>query len=812
MKKLLIVFITLVLAIKSIAQTIETSVSGSTVDTKNVPVESATISLMKSKDSSIIKIAVSDKAGKFSFTGISFGSYFITTSALSFAKTNSPVFIISENNTTIKVGTLILQELPKNLSAVVVTSKNPLIEQKIDRMVVNVDASVTNVGSTALEVLEKSPGVAVDKDGNISLKGKSSVMVMIDGKPSYLNGAELASLLGSMNSNQLSQIEIMTNPSAKYDAAGNAGVINIKTKKSITQGFNGSVTLNYGQGVYAKTNNSIMLNYRTSKINTFLNYGYSINKGFMDFDIQRNFFGTTGIKISELDQQSNRINQTQNNNLKLGLDYFINKQTTLGIVTTGFLAPQKQDGFTTSYLKDGNENINSIEKTIRTVDNTWKNGAVNINFHSSFDSRKEDITANFDYLHYDFSGNQNITGLTYNPNQTLQASNYLKNLLPLTIDIYSGRLDYSHSLNNGIKLETGIKSSFVKTNNVSNFFNLSNNNWLTDSLLSNAFNYSENINAAYLNLNKKMGKWMVQAGVRLENTNYKGLQSSLSQKLDSSFNRNYTSLFPTAFISYEMNGNNQFALSIGRRIDRPAYQELNPFIGFIDKYTYSTGNPFLQPQFSTNIELSHSYKTLLTTTINYSVVHEMINETLIHKDSVIIRSVGNIGTRYNYGITESATIPFSKWYSATVFANLYQNKYTGEINGYPFNAKQLTLSLNVNNQFSFTNGWSAELSGNYTSRNRDEGQAIILPFGQVSAGIAKQLLNNKASIKFNVRDIFYTQNPKEIQNFQDVQSTLKISRDTRVFNIAFVYRFGATIKSKPVSTLPTDEQQRVKLN
>jgi hypothetical protein len=261
-----------------------------------------------------------------------------------------------------------------------------------------------------------------------------------------------------------------------------------------------------------------------------------------------------------------------------------------------------------------------------------------------------------------------------------------------------------------------------------------------------------------------------------------------------------------------MNGNNQFVLSIGRRIDRPAYQDYNPFIRVIDKYTYLKGNPFLQAQFSTNIELSHSYKNLLTTTINYSVVHDMISETLIRKDSVIIQSVGNIGTRNNYGITESATIPFSKWYSATVFANLYQNEYAGAINGYPFNAKQLTLSLNVNNQFSFTNGWSAELSGNYTSRNRDEGQAIVLPFGQVSAGIAKQLLKDKASIKFNVRDIFYTQKPKEIQNFQDMQSTVKISRDTRVFNIAFVYRFGATIKSKPASSLPTDEQQRIRMN
>jgi hypothetical protein len=554
-----------------------------------------------------------------------------------------------------------------------------------------------------------------------------------------------------------------------------------------------------------------MLNYRTSKINTFLNYGYSLNKGFMDFDIQRNFFGTNGEKISELDQQSNRINQSTNNNLKLGLDYFINPKTTLGIVTTGFIAPQHQNAFTSSYLKDANSTISSIEKTTRIVDNNSKNGAVNINFHTLLDSSQKDLTANIDYLHYDFSGNQQVEGLTYNPNKILKGTNNLKNILPLKIDIYSARFDYAQPLNNGMKLETGIKSSLVKTNNTSNFFNLSNNQWLPDNTLSNAFNYSENINAAYINLNKKYGKWLVQAGVRLENTNYKGLQSAFNQNNDSSFNRNYTSLFPTAFVGYEANSNNQFALSVGRRIDRPVYQQLNPFISFIDKYTFSTGNPFIQPQFSSNIELSHTYKNLFTTTLNYSMVTDMINETLIHKDSVIVRSVGNIGTRYNFGIAESATIPFTKWYTGIFYANLFQNKYNGAIAGFPFSASQLTLALNINNQFSFTNGWAAELSGTYRTRNRDEGQAIVLPLGQVSAGISKQLLNNKASLKFNVRDIFYTQNPKEIQNFQDIQSTLQISRDTRVFNVAFVYRFGVQAKSKSSSST-TDEQKRVQMN
>ena len=808
MKKVITsVLILSIISVHVFAQAPQASISGSVVDNKKKPVEAATISLMKAADSSLFKISITDKAGKFSFQNIPVGSYFINTSAITYAKLNSTVFELNGTSVSKEIDAIVLQPETKTLSTVTVTSKKPLIEQKIDRMIVNVDASVTNVGSTALEVLEKSPGVSVDKDGNISLKGKPKVMVMIDGKPSYLNGAELANLLSNMNSNQLSQIEIMTNPSAKYDASGNAGVINIKTKKSITQGFNGSVTLNYGQGIYPKLNNSIMLNYRTGKINTFLNYGYILNKGFMNVDVQRNFSDPAGVKSQELDQVTHIINQSKNNNLKLGLDYFINPGTTVGFVATGFVAPQQQDGFTTSYLKDGNGNIISNEKTTRTVDNTWKNGTLNINFHTSFDSSKKDITGNFDYLHYNFSGNQEVNGATYNLANQLELTSYLKNILPLNIDVYSARLDYAQSLRNGLKIETGVKSSIVKTGNTSLFYTKENK--FKDSL-SNDFNYSENINAAYVNLNKTFGAWTVQGGLRAENTNYNGRQTPYTSQHDSSFSRSYTSLFPTAFISYQLNENNQVALSVGRRIDRPAYQQLNPFTAFIDKYMRMAGNPFLQPQFSNNIELSHSYKNMFTTTLNYSVIHNMMNETLVYTDSIIIRSMGNIGTRYNFGVSESATIPFTKWYTGIFYANLYENKYKAEVNGYPLNAKQLTLELNINNQFSFQNGWSGELSGTYATKNRDEGQALSLPIGQVSAGVSKLLLNNKASIKFNVRDIFYTQTIKEIQNFQNVQSTVNRSRDTRVLNIAFVYRFGKQSKLKASQT--TDEQKRIQVN
>jgi hypothetical protein len=303
---------------------------------------------------------------------------------------------------------------------------------------------------------------------------------------------------------------------------------------------------------------------------------------------------------------------------------------------------------------------------------------------------------------------------------------------------------------------------------------------------------------------------MLQAGLRAENTNYKGQQTSFVSYQDSTFSRSYTNLFPTAFVSWQINENNQVALSAGRRIDRPVYQQLNPFTSFIDKYMRMAGNPYIQPQFSNSIELTHVFKSMFTTTLNYSVIHDMMNETLVHDDSLIIRSMGNIGTRYNYGISESATIPFTKWFTGIFYANVFENKYDGEVNGYPLSAKQLTLEVNINNQFNFQKGWSAELSGIYTTRNRDEGQAVSMPSGQVSAGLSKQLFNNKASIKFNVRDIFYTQTIKEIQNFQDVQSTVTMTRDTRVINLAFVYRFGSQLKQK--TSQQTEEQKRIQLN
>ncbi|HMH21896.1 MAG TPA: TonB-dependent receptor, partial [Puia sp.] len=537
------------------------------------------------------------------------------------------------------------------LGQVTVTGKRPLTEQKIDRLVINVDAAVTNAGATALEVLEKAPGVTVDKDGHISLKGKQGVLLMMDGKPTYLSGTDLSNLLSSMNANQLDQIEIMTNPPAKYDAAGNSGIINIKTKKNRPRGFNGSFTVGYAQGKYWKTNSSLNLNYRNGSYNLFMNYSFSENRGFTDLHILRRYLATDGKTVNSIFDEPTYLNRKiANNNLKLGMDYFLSSRTTLGVVATGFISPRIFDGFSSGYLQDGLGHTDSTTYTSSLNNSRVVNGAVNLNFRHSFDSTHE-LTADADYIRYKSTNPQLYGNTTYYPDGTLASSNQLKGDLPSTIDIWSGKMDYSQALKKGLKLEGGWKSSLVETRNAANYFNLSGGNWVPDYGKTNDFNYRENINALYLNLNREIGKWSFQGGLRYENTNYTGHQTGNPQKPDSSFTHQYNSLFPTGFVSWQADKNDQFTLSAGRRIDRPAYQDLNPFLFFINQYTYNQGNPFLRPQYTTNLELSHIFKGVLTTTLNYSNTEAYFTDLFRTVGDTTIFSRGNLGRLRNAGLS-----------------------------------------------------------------------------------------------------------------------------------------------------------------
>ncbi|MDZ4796286.1 MAG: TonB dependent receptor [Bacteroidota bacterium] len=794
------------------AQVQNGKVSGTVIDGSIKTIESATITLLRAKDSTVVKMSVADKTGKYVFDAVAEGKYFVSISAVGHTKGLSEIFEVTPTASSVVVKTIELVPAAKSMGEVTVTAKRPLVEQKLDRMVVNVEASVTNVGATAMEVLEKSPGITVDKDGNISLKGKQGVVVYIDGRPSYLGGTDLANYLRNMNASQLDQIEIMTNPPAKYDAAGNSGIINIKTKKTKQFGYSGSISSTWSQGRYAKFSESANFNYRKNKVNFFTNVGYSNRKNFQDLNIQRKFIdaGTKEVQ-SHFDQVGKMKDGGESINGKVGLDFFANKKTTFGLVINGFHNPGYFESRSNVAISDPMKILLGRTLSSTTNDKKFNHVGTNINFRHVFDSTGRELTIDADYLAYRSTNAQDLLNAYYNPNgSSSDASDTLLGSLPQQINIYTAKADYSHPLKNNAKFEAGIKTSFVKTNNDAVYDSLKNGIRVRDIGRSNHFLYDENVNAAYINYSRPLSKKIsAQFGLRLEHTNARGNQVTTGEK----FSRNYVQLFPTAYLQYTANEKNTFVLNYGRRIERPDYEDLNPFITFLDKYTFEQGNPNLRPQFAHNIELSHTYKGFLTTTLNYNnttdIIEDVLEQNTLQNETFVRKS--NIASRKQYGISVNAGGQIKKWWMANLWTNLYNNHYKGIVNGDNISLGATTLQMNLSNQFKFEKGWSAEVSGFYTSP-MIEGVFQIKGFGKVDMGITKQILKGKGTLKLSGRDIFWTQKINGISRFSNIDAMFQQRRDSRQVALGFTYRFskGKINNTKRKIGGADDEKNRVK--
>lgn len=788
-------------------------IMGKVLGETDQPLEHATVGLTRSTDSVVLKFAVAGKDGSFVFDKLPLGNYKLHITAMGYADRRSNVIELTTAEPEAVVGSLKLLPGDKTLQGVTVTAKRPLFEVRPDKTVVNVDAAVSNVGATALEVLEKSPGVQVDRDGNISLKGRQGVMVMIDGKPSYLSGTELTSLLQGMGANQIDQIELMTNPPAKYDAQGKSGVINIRTKKGKQRGFNGNVSLGYGQGVYAKTSNSLALNYRNNKFNAFMNYSMNANDGFANLVIDRTYYDQQGIVTGFVNQPTYLKVEPFNNNLKLGFDYALTKKTTVGVTASGFINTTTFQNNSTSYLQNADRLYDTAVNTRSTNTFNWKNGAVNVNLRHQF-SKDREITFDVDRITYRRQNDQLFMNTMLDKfGNTLQYGE-LKGDLPSNINILSAKADYSHTLSNGLKFDAGWKSSLVKTDNEALYYNLVSGEWEPDYEKTNHFLYEENINALYVNGQKKMGKFNTQLGLRFENTNYTGNQLGNPVKDDSTFSRSYSSLFPTAYITYEKDSSNTFSLNAGRRINRPAYQQMNPFLFFINQYTYQEGNPYLQPEFTWNVELGHTYKNWLTTTVSYAYTKNVFSQIFRTQGEVTVLTIGNLASNRNASLSVNAQLkPVKDVWSMNVQLTGNYLSVRGKSLDDVISTDAFNGQVNINNQFKFKKGWSAELSGFYNSKSID-GQFTIQAFGQVSAGVAKSVLKDKGTLKLNIRDIFYGQVINGRIDYQNVVEHFRQSQDSRVANIAFTYRFGKTFKesARRRGSSASEEQNRVGVN
>ncbi|MGV3538506.1 MAG: outer membrane beta-barrel protein [Rufibacter sp.] len=768
---------------------------GKVTGTKGEPLEAANLQLVKEPGQALVKVEVSSADGAFVFNGIPAGDYKLMVMHFDYSLYTSGVIQLQKNT---DVGVITMPERAVALKEVKVEVQKPLVEQHFDKTVLNVENSIAAAGSTVLEVLEKAPGVNVDQNDNISMRGKGGVVVMINGKPQPMSGSELANLLRGMSANEVAKIELITNPSAKYDAAGNAGIIDIRLKKDTRVGTNGSLSSSYGQGQYAKTTQGLQLNHRARNLNVFGSYNYVYRKDFTKLDIYRQFFDPTAEApfIGAYDQQNRFDYKVNSHNARLGFDYNLSPRTIIGVVGSGFFTGIDRSNNNQSRDLDKNYQYVGSFLTNATSGSERANQAVNVNVKHTIDTTGREISADLDYAAFQTADLQDITTNYYNSSNEIYKPAYLLvGDLDGELTIKSAKVDYAQPLSAiGANLEAGVKSSLVNADNNLLFFDRSGGGNELDVNRSNHFIYQENINAAYVNLNKKWTKWSLQLGLRLENTRAEGKQVAENVQVvgDREFKRNYTQLFPSGYVGYSLSKKHDVGLSLSRRIDRPTYNQLNPFKFLLDQSTYSTGNPYLNPQLSYSFEFTHTYDQKITTKFSYSRTTDVIINVLSPDPSaekLVMQQDRNLAQLDYYGLTLSVPITVARWFTSTNELEAYYGLYQGNLANTNLNNGRPTFSLNSNNSFQLPNNWSAEVIGVYRSREI-YGFLDVQPIKFLSVGVQKQFWDRKANVKLNVSDVFYSNRVRATTALTGYTESFYQRRDSRVATISFTYRFG----------------------
>jgi hypothetical protein len=775
------------------------TIEGKITNNQNKAIPSIQITLTNANDNSVAKIEITDTDGNFSINNLKEGNYKVVLDDMEYSPYQSETIALSSSNPVVNLSPIVLSaRTSTDLQEVVITKKKPFIENKIDRTVVNVDAFITAAGGDAMDVLEKSPGISVDQNGTITFKGKSGVQVFIDDKPTYLSGAELEAYLKSLPASTLDKIELMTNPPAKYDAAGGAGIINIVSKRSKARGFNANLTSRFNQGKKGGHRQGLNFNYMEDKIRVFGNVGFAENNPINDLFIFRKFKDNNGATTSLFYQNSDLNMKIKSTNARIGMDYYASDKTTIGFGLSGILRNNNQNSDVNSEVTDANMVLDSTIVAYNRQKQKFKNGGINVNLRHDLDSLGQRITLDLDYLKYDTSSKQTFNNYVYQPDNSLSNQDELRGFLPSDLNIYALKTDYTLPFKDGSTFETGYKVSYTKTDNIADYRDVINGEEIPNYNSSNHFKYNEIINAAYVNLNTNYKRFGFQMGLRLENTESKGNQLGNVEQEASKFKRNYTNLFPTVYVQYKLDsiGNNQLVVNYGRRINRPYFQDLNPFISPLDKFTFYSGNPYLNPSFANNYELSYRYKGLFSTTLSYGSSKDDINETIEINDGIYYSRPGNIGKSEFYSLNANLQLPVTKWWNTNIYSEVTHSKFKSKLYTEDLNSSGTFWSISVNNSFKFDKGWSAELSGNYHT-DIVSSQFVLLSRSNINIGVQKKLLQDKASIKLSVNDIFYSNiNNGIIKNLQNTEANWTNKYDSRFAALTFTYSFGKSFAPK----------------
>lgn len=773
----------------------QTTLTGTVKDAIGKPLPFASIALLNAKDSSLAKGGITSESGTYELTGIRSGRYVVAATSIGYKSTKTAVFDVA--TTPAEAPALTLSESTKTLNEVTVVTKKPFVEQEIDRMVINVAGSIIGSGSTALEVLEKAPGVTVDRQNDaLQLRGKDGVIVQIDGKQTYLSMQDVVNMLKSMSSDNIEKIELITNPGARYDASGNSGIINIRLKKNNNVGTNGLASLAGGSGRFDRERGSLQLNHREAKLNLFGNYSMNRGGNYFDFTTDRDQPAQgdgTGpnadlTKRNFVQQETYLKFRDVGQNVKAGVDYMPTKNTTMGVAWTAFWTSHDEQGMADAFFRRGaSQPLYLQTETAKNITTLASNQLGNLNFQHTFGATGGQLNVDVDLGHYQRQfTNSLVTTTTLATDGAAHPIALLDNQMPTTVDIRTAKADYSRTLPNKWKLETGLKSASVRTDNNVTIQTGVTDNVTVDPSQSNHFQYTEQVNAGYVSVSGKWGaKTDVQVGLRAEHTHSEG--NSLTQ--NSVVQRDYLNIFPSLFISRPVAKNQTMTLSYSYRIDRPNYQNLNPARSFVDPYAFSQGNPYLKPQYTHSLELRHGFNGKVFTSLGASFTSDLIFSVSYPLDGNKAYLISqNIGQSQGYNLTVSFPVTLTKGWTMQTTLMGYYNQFDYTYQDTPLTLRQISGRLNSSSAIVLGKGWTAEFSGRVST----PGVMAVwtVPWlGSMDAGFQKTV-NARLKVKLSVQDLLHTNRtigtinvPTSIQHF-------RYSLDTRIALLNLSYTFG----------------------
>lgn len=781
MKNLILCFILLLSSTLLFSQ----SISGVIKNDRKEPVAGATIRLRNDKDSVFSSVATNAN-GQFNIRNAQKGSVILSVEAVG----QLPFRInINAGNDTIIPAIILQPAAAKELGNVVVRSKKPLLEHSIDKTTVNVDAMISSSASNVLEVLSRTPGVTVDNSGSISLNGKAGVLVLIDGRQTYMSAQDLAAYLRSMPGATLDKIELIDNPSARYDAAGNA-VINLQLKKNRAGGWTGSLSAGYTQGVYGRQNYSGNINYHYKKLNLFANLGHNNDKSLSNDVFHRNYYNPDGGLSSSVDLENNQFYHGKAIIGTIGMDYQLTSKTIVGMMANfnGGKRTGKFDYNSTSLIKEDQLVTNGYGNTMTT--DKRNNLGFNLNMLHKFERKGMELSADVNYLRYRTDINQDLSNFEEADDNSVKLVSKFAYLVPSYINIYTAKSDYVQNFGKG-KLEAGVKTSFVNNDNTSDRFDSNNGLPVRNDAMSNHFIYEENINAAYLNTQQRWGRFSLQAGIRAEQTNIKGHQLANLVATDSVFTRHYINLFPSTAIGYKLdsNGKNQLIFMYGQRINRPNYQSLNPYLFYRDNYSYSGGNPMLKPQIQTRYELKYQHGQTWWAGLSYNNFTGVILPVTKVQDSLYITRQQNYARGFMVLLNIGVTVSPAKWWNINSTVRLSRIGLRATFEDVKLTPNTNVLRWEFNNYFTVSKKVSAELNSYYASADMN-GQNITSGMYRVNAGIQYKV-GEKGSVRLIMDDIFHSWNyHNRSTGLKQADYTQVNTSDTQRFGLAFNYRFG----------------------